>query len=371
MTPKVSFVVPCYNLAHLLRECLESILTQTYSDLEVLVLDDCSPDDTAEVVSSLPDPRIKYVRNEPNLGHLRNYNKGIALARGDFIWLISPDDYLRKPYALERYVNVMEQNPHLGYVLCPAIKVENGSETELVSWSTHGTTDQILSGHEFLEKLLIGNCVVAPTGMVRRECYDKVTTFPLNMPNSGDWYLWCAFALDYDVGYMAEPMVCYRIHTANMSVILKTNKPRIISDDNIAVRWTVKHMAEARNLKSVVTLCKDAIATYYANLLACDLHQSGIYRMGWDDCERSIRQYAKNEDEELEVRASVLIALADQCYLRRDFTRAREYYHAALQRWCIQTVAKLVLLQLGPVGVYLRDYVGDRRAAFSTRTHDS
>ena len=63
--PTVSFVVPCYKLAHLLPECINSILGQTYSDLEVLIMDDCSPDNTAEVARSFNDLRVKHIRNDP------------------------------------------------------------------------------------------------------------------------------------------------------------------------------------------------------------------------------------------------------------------------------------------------------------------
>src|SRR4051794_32850375 len=100
MQPKVSFVVPCYKLAHYLNECVNSILMQTYENFEVLIMDDCSPDNTPEVARSFEDPRVTYIRNEPNLGHLRNYNKGITLAQGEYIWLISADDYLRCSDAL-------------------------------------------------------------------------------------------------------------------------------------------------------------------------------------------------------------------------------------------------------------------------------
>jgi len=113
MTPIVSFVVPCYKLANLLRECVESILSQTYGDFEMLIMDDCSPDNTPEVAQSFQDPRVKYVRNEPNLGHLRNYNKGIRLTRGKYVWLISPDDYLRPPYILQRYVELLDRHPRV------------------------------------------------------------------------------------------------------------------------------------------------------------------------------------------------------------------------------------------------------------------
>lgn len=80
--PTASFVIPCYNLGHLLAECVDSILSQTYQDFEILIMDDCSPDNAAEVAATFADPRVRYFRNECNLGHLRNYNKGIALAAG-------------------------------------------------------------------------------------------------------------------------------------------------------------------------------------------------------------------------------------------------------------------------------------------------
>src|SRR6266853_4290713 len=87
--PTVSFIVLCYKLAHLLPECVNSILSQTYFDFEVLIMDDCLPDNTPEVAQSFADPRVRHIRNDPNLGHLRNYNKGIAMAHGKYIWLIS------------------------------------------------------------------------------------------------------------------------------------------------------------------------------------------------------------------------------------------------------------------------------------------
>ncbi len=65
-------------------------------------MDDFSPDNTPEVARSFDDPRVRHIRNDPNLGHLRNYNKGISLSRGKYVWLISADDYLRKPHVLKK-----------------------------------------------------------------------------------------------------------------------------------------------------------------------------------------------------------------------------------------------------------------------------
>src|SRR3981081_4624729 len=137
MTPTVSFVVPCYKLAHLLPECIDSMLCQTYGDFEVLIMDDCSPDKTPEVAESIQDDRVKYIRNDANLGHLGNYNKGIKLTRGKYVWLVSADDYLRRAYVLPRYVNLLDRNSQVGYTFCPGVGVRNGRETQILGYSVH------------------------------------------------------------------------------------------------------------------------------------------------------------------------------------------------------------------------------------------
>ena len=129
MEPKVSFIVPCYNLAHLLADCVNSILMQSYTNFEVLIMDDCSPDHTPEVARSFSDHRVRHIRNESNLGIIGNYNRGIGLSRGDYIWLISADDYLQRDYVLHRYVQVLESHPKVGYVFCPVVALEHGKET--------------------------------------------------------------------------------------------------------------------------------------------------------------------------------------------------------------------------------------------------
>src|SRR5689334_6401876 len=172
--PKVTFIVPCYKLAHLLPECIDSILAQTFGDFEILIMDDASPDNTAEVARGFTDPRVKHVRNDPNLGHLRNYNKGINLAAGEYIWLISADDRLRSTNALERYVRVMDAHPRVGFAFCPGIGIRDGKETEIVNWATIDSPDAILNGRTFLRRLLESNCILAPSGLVRRACYENV-----------------------------------------------------------------------------------------------------------------------------------------------------------------------------------------------------
>src|SRR6266851_3547325 len=146
MAPLVSFVVPCYKLAHLLPQCIESILGQTYRDFEILIMDNCSPDNTPEVAASFNDPRVKHIRNETNIGHVRNFNKGITMARGKYVWLVSADDWLRSPDVLRRYVDVMERNPGVGYVFCRAIEVQGSKQVKVLQWTNCGPQDRIWDG---------------------------------------------------------------------------------------------------------------------------------------------------------------------------------------------------------------------------------
>jgi glycosyltransferase involved in cell wall biosynthesis len=260
MNPKVTFVVPCYKLAHLLSDCVTSILGQTYTDLEVLIMDDCSPDNTAEVAGSFTDPRVKHIRNPQNLGHLQNYNKGIAIARGKYVWLISADDTLRRPYAVERYVQLLEEHSNVGYVFSPAVRLRDGQEWGTLDYSICCHRDAIFDGRDWLAQLIRRNRIVAASAMARRECYEKLGNFPLNLPWNGDWYLWCLFALYSDVGYFAEPMVCYREHDLNMTHSLLANASTHCTTADCAMPWIIKLIAERAGFSSLVQECVRAAA---------------------------------------------------------------------------------------------------------------
>ncbi len=88
----VSIVLPTYKRAHVLPSAIRSVLNQTYTNLELIVVDDNSPDDTRDVVASFGDPRIRYVRNEPNLKLPRALNRGFSLARGEYLTWTSDDN---------------------------------------------------------------------------------------------------------------------------------------------------------------------------------------------------------------------------------------------------------------------------------------
>lgn len=107
--PLVSIVLPTYKRAHLLAQAMRSVLDQTYANLELIVVDDNSPDDTAAVVQSFDDPRIRYLKNDPNLKLPRALNRGFSMARGEYLTWTS-DDNLLCATAIEKMVGVLTAN---------------------------------------------------------------------------------------------------------------------------------------------------------------------------------------------------------------------------------------------------------------------
>jgi len=354
MNPMVSFVVPCYKLAHLLPECVESILAQTYKDFEILIMDDCSPDNTPEVARSFTDPRIRYIRNEPNLGHLRNYNKGIEQARGEFIWLISADDRFRNRTALEQYVLFMEANPTAGFACCPAVELINGVETGIAKYSVVADRNTFFTGHDFLKVLLYADVVIAGSGMVRRACYERFGAFPLDLPYAGDWYMWCLFALHYDVAYLAEPMVNYRGHDLSMTNVLRNKNIEILVKDNLNVLWRTMHNARVARYGDVEQMSLKALAYEYARYVTGSKYPG--YQMAWGDLDESIAALSSSKTEAKEVKARIFVSVGDQYFTCGDIARSQDAYIRALKvkLLLIAAIAKLLILKFGPITRHLR-----------------
>lgn len=356
-TPTVSFVVPCYKLAHFLPECINSILSQTYANFEVLIMDDNSPDNTPEVAASFQDQRVRYIRNNPNLGHLRNYNKGITLSRGKYVWLISADDYLRKPYILAKYVDLLDKHPNIGYVFCPGLGVRDGIETRVIGAGVGGNYDRIMRGHDFLKKLLHSNVVLTPSGMVRRECYEKVSLFPENMPWCGDWFLWCLFALYYDVGYFTDRMLCYREHHGlSMTHILSQERLEACAAEEISIPWFIREEALEAGFTKVAKECLAGVANTYGRIMARERYVNSDCFMNFGLFEDSIRKHITSESEINWVRARVYASVANEQYWRGELSSAKKYYEEALKKDVRMPSVhiKRLLLSLGKQGDYIR-----------------
>jgi glycosyltransferase involved in cell wall biosynthesis len=118
----VSVIIPCYNYGRFLRQCTESVLSQEGVDVSVLIIDDASPDGSAEVADELGrrESRLQVIRHAENKGHIATYNEGLAWATGDYLLLLSADDYLT-PGSLARAAAIMDARPGVGLVYGRAV----------------------------------------------------------------------------------------------------------------------------------------------------------------------------------------------------------------------------------------------------------
>lgn len=208
--PKVSVVIPAYNAARYLAAAIDSALTQEFDDFEVVVSDDASDDDTAEVCASYSDPRFRLVRSQHRLGQAGNWNRSVELARGDYVILLHADDELLPGY-LERAVAVLDAHDEIGLVHCAAQHIdESGTPLEAQRLFDDDRID-----HEdvILRHLLLDGCVINPAGvMVRGDVYKSAGVFTDKIVWGVDWHMWVRVALHWRVAYLAEALALYREH---------------------------------------------------------------------------------------------------------------------------------------------------------------
>jgi glycosyltransferase involved in cell wall biosynthesis len=212
--PIVSVCVPTFNRAKFLAKSLESILRQSFSDFEVVVVDDASTDETTAVVQKFSEPRLSYYRNNHNLGQIENLNRCLELARGEYVCIFHDDD-VYAPRILEREVDVLSRNPGVGLVHTAVWILSEAGRVRRV----HRVSDSnyVRPGREaFLAYLWRAHDIVFSTAMVRASCYTAVGGFdPRFILADGD--MWLRIALDFDIAYIAESLAGYRMHHASAS----------------------------------------------------------------------------------------------------------------------------------------------------------
>lgn len=203
-TPTVSVVMPTYNAAAFLAQAVQSVLGQTFSDFELIVLDDGSTDATVEVMDSFKDPRIHYVRHKKNRGLVAMLNEGLELARGRFIARFDADDVMRDD-RLERQVRFLDSYPGITVVAAFVDLIDTDGEASGIWATDRETTTEV----EIRRMMPRTNCIAHPTVMMRANiakdlCYEG---------RYQDWDLWLRMlARGHRIAKITEPMVKYRVH---------------------------------------------------------------------------------------------------------------------------------------------------------------
>jgi glycosyltransferase involved in cell wall biosynthesis len=200
--PLVSIVLPTYKRAHVLPNAIRSVLGQTYTNLELIIIDDNSPDNTPEVVKSFSDERIRYVRNEPNLKLPRALNKGFSLARGDYLTWTS-DDNLFGANAIEKMVERLQRGDcdfvYADYYLFADIDAQ-GNALEKRHEKLPGKLQLEKSNH-------IGACF-----MYTRRAYETIGEYDPDLFLVEDYDYFMRIAKQFNACHIPEPLYYFRRH---------------------------------------------------------------------------------------------------------------------------------------------------------------
>jgi glycosyltransferase involved in cell wall biosynthesis len=218
MTPLVSVVIPCYNYGHLIPEAINSVLAQTFTDYEIIVVDGGSTDNTRAVVEQY-GALVSYIyAPSPSVNNSRNI--GIRAARGQYIAFLDADDaWLPEKLALQ--VPVIEANPHVGLVYCAIYFFESGTGTII----SHFNPSRFVRG-KVIRKLYMDQFVGGATPLIRREVFDKVGFFAEERATSDDWEMWLRISAEYEFDFVPQHLALYRIHTSILSSALSNYEAR-------------------------------------------------------------------------------------------------------------------------------------------------
>jgi glycosyltransferase involved in cell wall biosynthesis len=210
-TPLVSVVIPTYNLAQYIVETVESVLMQTYPNMEVIVIDDGSKDNTDEVLAPYMS-QIIYVYQE-NRGIAKSYNRGIEMAQGEYICFLEADDYWITADKVEKQVAMFHENPSLGYILTGWQDV-NPAGDEILDYVKVWENAPDLTLHNwFLWLPTRLQCV-----MITRECLVAIGGFNSKYKYAGDVEMFLHMVVDgYKGAWLQEITTAYRVHQISTS----------------------------------------------------------------------------------------------------------------------------------------------------------
>jgi glycosyltransferase involved in cell wall biosynthesis len=224
MTPKISVIMPVYNGTKFLKEAVESILFQTFTDFELIIINDGSTDSTEEIVKSFKDSRIIYIANHTNQGLSRSLNTGIEKARGKYIARMDADDLsIKERFA--RQFSYLEEHPDIDILGSSILTMnENGKKLKVLKRPTTHLEIKFSS--------LFSTPMYHPTIMGRAEVF-KTHRFDESLTNSEDYEIWSRllFRTKTRFANLTEPLLLYRTFSQSFTQSLNLEK-RMVSAQN-------------------------------------------------------------------------------------------------------------------------------------------
>ena len=206
--PLVSIVMAAFNEGNFIGEAIDSVLNQTYSNFEFIIVNDGSTDNTDKIILSFSDTRIKYIKNQRNLKLIASLNKGLTIAEGKYIARFDADDICFSN-RLEKQVSFMESNPEIGL---------SGAQQKIFG-NNEGVMSYPLNHEDIMLKLFITSSFGNNTVIFRKEIMEKYKLyFPEGYYHAEDYKSWTNWIKYTQVANINDYLVKYRSHSSSISV---------------------------------------------------------------------------------------------------------------------------------------------------------
>ena len=206
--PKISVIMPVYNGEKYLREAIDSILNQTFSDFEFIIINDDSKDSTEEIIKSYDDNRIVYLKNEQNLGVAGTLNRGLDIAKGEYIARMDADD-ISMPQRFEKQVAYLDKNQDVGVL---------GSNVIVFTETEENKTEFPCNEKDVRIHLFINSQLAHPTVMTRRSLVeDGIYRYDSTWEGREDYELWTRIVQKSKICNLPEPLLRYRKHSLQVT----------------------------------------------------------------------------------------------------------------------------------------------------------
>ncbi|RLB20135.1 MAG: glycosyl transferase [Deltaproteobacteria bacterium] len=293
--PTVTVIIPTRNRAKLVKKAVTSVLNQTFEDLEVVVVDDASDDNTRQVVKSFDDSRVNYIFLKRRSGPAGARNTGIKAARGRYIAFIDDDDEWMAEKLKKQIMKFEMCDRGVGLIYCGYYNMYKDLIVEKKAPQFRG---------EVFQTALRSCPIGSPTPLIRKECFIAVGMFDENLPACEDWDLWIRISRCYQFDFVPEFLAIRYVHGVQLSTDLKRT---IAARENILKKyyhelkkhreilsWHYRRLGSlnciAGNYRDGLKYFVDSIVTYPLNggayihlllfLLSRSLHRRLAYRYG-------------------------------------------------------------------------------------------
>lgn len=212
---KVTVAIGTYNMANYLAEAIDSALAQDHDDIEVVVVDDGSTDETRGVVRRY-GRKVRYVYQE-NGGVASAYNRALALAKGDYVHFLDADDVLT-PSTIDRLAGLLDESPSAGMAYGDALVVDAAGKVYGTRVAPDSFTGRrLIPSAEAFKELLRGCHITNSAVMIRKSVLDRIPPFRPKAVPGEDWDLWLRVAAEYDVLHLPISACYYRVHNASIT----------------------------------------------------------------------------------------------------------------------------------------------------------